>query len=160
MIVAGRFYMKYRLRDPQQGHIMFERAWLVAKPMLFAGHELVLELKQPAKSREQEEKYHAMVGDIAKQLEFCGRKWDGESMKRILVDQFRRDTAKDPDLQELWIEMGTVETCPSLDGTGVVVLGWQTRRFSKRLAIAFIEWLYALGAERDIVWSEPVEVPA
>jgi hypothetical protein len=110
------------------------------------------------KTREQEEKYHAMLSDLSRQLELHGKKWDAESMKRICVDQFRRDTAKDPDLRDLWDGMGTVEMCPSIDRSGIVALGWQTRRFPKKLASAFVEWLYALGSEVGIVWTEPKEI--
>jgi hypothetical protein len=109
------------------------------------------------KTREQEERYHAMLNDLADQWTLHGRKWDAESMKRLCVDQFRRDTAKDPDLAELWDGMGTVEMAPSIDGSGIVALGWQTRRFPKKLASAFIEWLFALGAEVGIRWTDPKE---
>lgn len=109
----------------------------------------------PAKSREQEQKMHAMIGDISKQYEHAGRKWDLESMKRILLEQFRRDTMKDPDCMHLWASMGQLEMAPSFDGSGVVVLGVQSRKFPMKLASVFVEWLYALGAELDIKWSEP-----
>ncbi len=115
----------------------------------------VVTVSDPTKTRLQEERYHAMLGDLAKQWTLHGRKWDEESMKRLCVDQFRRDTAKDPELGPLWDEMGTVEMAPSIDGSGVVALGWQTRRFPKKLASAFIEWLFALGAELDIHWTDP-----
>lgn len=113
-------------------------------------------ISEAKKSREQEERYHAMLGDIADQWTLHGRKWDAESMKRLCVDQFKRDTIRDPDLATLWHEMGSIEMAPSIDGSGVVALGTQTRRFPKKLASAFIEWLYALGAEVGIRWSEPV----
>lgn len=109
----------------------------------------------PAKSREQEERYHAMIGDIAKQYVHAGRKWDLESMKRILLEQFRRDTVKDPDCMHLWASMGQLEMAPSFDGSGVVVLGVQSRKFPMKLASVFVEWLFALGAELNIKWSEP-----
>lgn len=108
----------------------------------------------PAKSREQEKKYHAMIGDIARQFEHCGRKWDADDMKRLLVDQFKRDTMKDPDIGPLWQGMGVVEMAPALDGSGVVALGVQTKKFPSRLAAIFIEWLLAFGAEINIEWSE------
>ena len=38
---------------------------------------------------------------------------------------------------------------------GVVMLGVQSKKVPLRLAIVFIEWLYALGAELDIKWTEP-----
>ena len=40
---------------------------------------------EPKKKRAQEEKYHAMIGEIAKQVEHIGRKWDADDMKRLLV---------------------------------------------------------------------------
>jgi len=109
----------------------------------------------PAKSRDQEQKYHAMIGDIARQFEHCGKKWSAEDMKRLLVDQFRRDMFKDPDIAQLWQSMDQVEMAPSLDGSGVVVFGVQTRRFPVKLAAIFIEWLYAFGSELNIQWSQP-----
>jgi hypothetical protein len=109
----------------------------------------------PAKSRDQEALYHVLIGDIAEQYEHAGRKWDSDSMKRILIDQFRKDTAKDPDIAHLWASMGQFEMAPSFDGLGVVMLGAQSRKFPMKLASVFVEWLYALGAELNIKWSEP-----
>lgn len=114
------------------------------------GH--VVTVAEPVKSREQEEKYHAMIGEIAKQHKLFGRLWDTEDMKRILVDQFRRDTIKE--FAELWAAMGHVEMCPSIDGMGVVALGVQTRKFGKKLGSVFIEWLSAFGAENGIKTNE------
>jgi hypothetical protein len=116
---------------------------------------VVIDDPLPAKSREQEEKYHAMIGDIANQYEHAGRKWDLESMKRILLEQFRRDTVKDTECMHLWASIGQLEMAPSLDGSGVVVLGVQSRKFPMKLASLFVEWLYALGCELNIKWSEP-----
>lgn len=113
----------------------------------------------PKKSRIQEERYHAMIGDIARQWEFCNRLWDAEDMKRLLIDQFRRDTIRDDDFTDLWKSMGQVEMAPAIDGSGVVAMGIQSRRFPKKLATAFIDWLYAFGAERDVVWTDPTEPP-
>lgn len=109
----------------------------------------------PSKTRLQEEKYHAMIGDIARQFEHCGKKWDAEDMKRLLIDQFKRDTIKDVDIAPLWAKMGFVEMAPALDGSGVVVLGVQSRKFPLKLAIVFIEWLYGFGHELNIKWTEP-----
>lgn len=120
------------------------------------GH--VVRISEPRKSREQEEKYHAMIGDIAKQYLFCERRWDAEDMKRLLIDQFRRDTANDDEFRELWKQLRKTDLAPSLDGSGVVALGIQSKRFPKKLASAFIEWLFAFGAEHDIAWGEPNDV--
>src|SRR5690606_32501596 len=44
----------------------------------------------PKKSRDQEEKYHAMIGDIAKQVDLNGQRWGVDDAKRLLVDAFAR----------------------------------------------------------------------
>jgi hypothetical protein len=117
-------------------------------------------VSEPRKSREQEERYHAMLGDLSEQWKLHGRKWDAESMKRLCIDQFKRDTIKDPDFSEMWRAMGDIEIAPSIDGSGIVALGTQSRKFPKRLASAFIEWLFALGAEVGVRWTDPVKVAA
>lgn len=109
----------------------------------------------PKKSREQEKKYHAMVRDIARQWRYIDRDWTDEDMKRLLVSGFREDTKDDPVFAELWREFGDWTLAPGLRGEFVVV-GAQTKEFPKPLASAFIEWLYALGAEHSVKWSEKV----
>lgn len=110
-------------------------------------------ITEKIKTRPQEERYHAMIGDVARQFVLYGRLWHRDHMKRILIDQFRRDT--ETDLADLWAKVGPLQNVPSLDGSGVVMLGAQSRDFPVRLASAFIEWLFAFGAENDIRWSDP-----
>ncbi len=122
----------------------------------------IVRVTEPTKSRDQEAKYHAMIDDIARQWRHCGRLWEPEDMKRLLIDQARRDMMKDPDLARLWESFGRTEMAPSIDGTGFVMLGVQSRKFGILLAAAFIEWLYAFGADCNppVVWSEPmVDLP-
>lgn len=107
------------------------------------------------KTRDQEERYHAMIGDIARQYQHAGRRWDTESMKRLLVDAFKHETRDDPDLAPLWRAMGDLRLVPSIGRDGFVALGDQTRKFPKKLASAFIEWLFAFGAENGVRWTEP-----
>ena len=115
----------------------------------------VVRISEPNRSRDQNDKFHAQIDDIAKQYEFCGRKWEPEDMKRLLIDQFKRDTINDPEFAQAWKDMGIVEMAPSLDGSGVVMLGVQSRKFPKKLASGFVEYLYAFGAEAGVRWSEP-----
>lgn len=106
------------------------------------------------KSRSQEAHYHAQIGDIARQYEHAGRRWEAEDMKRLLVDAFRHETKDDPDLIEYWKEMGDFRIAPALGRDGFVVLGYQTRKFPKPLAAAFITWLHAFMAENRITTRE------
>ena len=111
------------------------------------GH--VVRISEPAKKRIQEEKYHAMIGDIAKQSTFMGQKWDAEDWKRFLVDAFAK----------VMRDSGTPlhhdgRVVPSLDGQRVVQLGIQTRKFYGKEAADFIEYLYAYGADNNVQWTE------
>jgi len=131
--------MIYELHDVKQAHTVFLTVWQAAKKSLEAGNRLILEVKKESKTREQEEKYHAIIGDIAKQAQHMGAKWDNESWKRFLTWQFAKETG---------IDEGKI--VPSLDGTGIVQLGVQTRKFNKEQASEFIEWLLAWCATNGI----------
>lgn len=109
----------------------------------------VVKFSMPKRSNIQSDKFHTQIGDIAKSCRYYGKQVDEESWKRLLVDQFRRETIKDPDIGPFWVGRG-VEMILNLDGTGVVVLGEQTRWFPKPLASAFIEWLDCYEAQNKI----------
>ena len=105
----------------------------------------VVQISEPTKKREQEEKYHAMIGDIAKQCEFMGGKLDADDWKRLLVDMFAK----------VMRDLGTPlhhdgRVIPSLDYERVVQLGIQTRYFWVREAADFIEYLFSFGAENGV----------
>lgn len=135
--------MKYELRTPEQATSLMQTIWPKVKEAIKSGKHLSLEIKAVNKSREQEEKYHAMIGDIAKQASHLGSKWDAESWKRFLLWQFAKDT-----------NTNQGQIVPSLDGTGIVQLGLQSRNFTKEQASEFVEWLHAWGAENGITFTE------
>lgn len=114
----------------------------------------VVTIKPPKKSRAQEEKYHAMFDDIARQVPLHGVTINEADMKRALFSAFKIDTKDDPDLAKEWREFGEVRMAVGFRGE-IIVFGDQTRKLPKKLASALIEWLYAFGAEHDVVWSEP-----
>jgi NinB protein len=121
---------------------------MASRAVINAPDGFVCEVKPAPKSRDQEARYHAMIGDIAAQVPLLGRQWDREDMKRLLVDQFVRD------MQNLGTPLhNSGSVVPSIDGTGIVQLGVQTRGFRKAEASAFIEWLAAFGAENDVKFS-------
>ncbi|HYN54383.1 MAG TPA: recombination protein NinB [Methylotenera sp.] len=110
------------------------------------------------KTRLQEEKYHAMLGDVARQAKHLNRSFDKDAWKRLCVAEFRLDCIanKVPKLEEYW-KRNSMELVPSLSGSTLVTLGAQTREFPKYVAAGFIEWLYFYGTttEPPIVWTEP-----
>jgi hypothetical protein len=127
------------LTSTEQAKTSIRHNWEKITKALDAGNNLVMEIKLASKTREQEEKYHAMINDIAKQAQHLGAKWSSEDWKRLLVDQYLR-------------EVGEVQTkiIPNLDGTGIVQLGFQTRKFTKEQASEFVEWLYAWSGNNGI----------
>jgi hypothetical protein len=99
------------------------------------------------KTRIQEEKYHAMIGDVARQAKHLNQVLDTESWKRLLVAQFRQDSIDNEihRIADYW-KRTEFRLIPSLDGRSLVTLGAQTRDFPKYVAAGFIEWLYHYGA--------------
>ena len=137
--------MKCELISPQQASDLMNRLWPRVKESLSAGKKLTLEIKDASKSREQEEKYHAIIGDIAKQAQHMGHKWDAESWKRLMVDKYLRETG-----------FMNSPIIPNLDGTGIIQLGFQTRKFSKEQASEFVEFLLAWCADNGIELKETI----
>ena len=131
--------MILHLTSTEQAKTSIRHNWDKITKALDSGNNLVMEIKLSSKTREQEEKYHAMINDIAKQAKHLGAKWSSEDWKRLLVDQFLREEAN---IQGKII--------PNLDGTGIVQLGFQTRKFTKEQASEFVEWLYSWSANNGI----------
>lgn len=131
--------MIIHLTSTEQAKTSIRLHWDKIAQALNAGKHLTMEIKLASKSREQEEKYHAMINDIAKQAQHLGAKWSSEDWKRLLVDQFLRET-----------ENIQGKIVPNLDGSGIVQLGIQTRKFTKEQASEFVEWLYYWATNNGI----------
>jgi hypothetical protein len=122
--------MKYNLNDQAQATSLMKHILPRVKEALAAGRKLTLEIKDAGRSNEQNEKFHAIIGDIAKQAQHMGAKWSAEDWKRMLVWQYCKDNQ---------LDCGKV--VPSLDMTGIVQLGMQTRKFTKEQASEFVSFL-------------------
>lgn len=150
--------IEFAIHEPVQGHKVVTALFRDhIKPETMAGHRgrLVWKVEKDTKSRLQEEKYHAMIGDISRQCDLRGQKLDKESWKRLLIDAFKHETKDDPEFVNDWAKFGSVQLLPALNHSGFVMVGAQSRRFSVKLAAGFIEWLLAFGAENDVRWSTP-----
>lgn len=105
--------------------------------------QVVVSVFKEPKTRAQEQKYHAMIGDIAALFPvYGGIDVDADDWKRILVAAFMKANER------------TARVVPALEGEGVVILGEQTRYFSQEISAEFIEYLYAYGAIKGVQWSE------
>lgn len=137
------------LYQPQQAHAVLQSLWAAIKPALMDGKRLIVRITPATKSREQEEKYHAMIGEIAAQSTYAGKEWDADDMKRILIDEFA----------DAMRQAGTPlhhdgRLIPSENGMRVIQLGIQSKDFWIAEAANFIEFLYAWGADRSVTFKE------
>ena len=134
--------MRYDLDSQEQASALMNNLWPKVKAALASGKKLTLEIKDASKTREQEEKYHAMIGDIAKQAQHMGAKWDADTWKRLLVDKYCRETGLSSKIMA------------NLDNDGLVQLGFQTRKFTKEQASEFVEFLQAWAADNGVTLND------
>lgn len=120
-----------------------------AQDCLHAEEGWIVTVSEPTRTADQNARYHAMFGDIAKQCQFMGQRWSLEDWKRLLVHAFEKAMQK----AGTPIRHGG-RIVPALDGEGFVQLGTQTRNFLKGEASDFIEFLFAWGAAQGVEWSE------
>ena len=135
--------MIFHLQNPEQASALMAKIWPKVKDSLRSGKLLRMEIKAESKSRDQEAKYHAMRAEIAEQASHLGAKWSIEDWKRLMVDLFAKETG---------LQGGKI--IPSLDGSGIVQLGLQTRSFTKEQAMEFITFLEAWGASNGIIYKD------
>lgn len=88
----------------------------------------------------------AMLRDISQQVP-----WEVNGSAGLITDDDWKDVLTSGMQNELRIAKG-------LRG-GFVSLGVRTSEQSVRWLSNFIEFLYAFGADYEVVWSEPVDVP-
>jgi hypothetical protein len=134
-------------------------AWQLVSSAAKAG-DLILILAKPDKTREQEKRYHSLLGEISKQVVFEepglrtrlrspeSKRYPPEVWKALLVDEFEQERAL---MGEPLRKPGRVVL--SLDGHRMVSLRPSTRDFSRKEASDFIEFLYAWGSEMGVLWS-------
>jgi hypothetical protein len=135
--------MKYDLDNEQQALALMRSLWPKIKDALNAGRQLTLEIKPAKRSCPQNDKFHAMIAEIAKQAQHMGAKWDAETWKRLLVDKYCREIGLSSQIMA------------NLDSDGLVQLGFQTRKFTKEQASEFVEFLQAWSAENGVSLEMP-----
>lgn len=134
-----------RLHNAQQAHSAIRQAWTHIKGWLCAGGgRLVLEVKPETRSDRQNRFLHAMLGDIAAQVEWAGKKRDAETWKRLLVAAWCR-ARKEP-----------VELLPALDGHGVDIVFRRTSQLSRAECVELCDFIQAWAAENDVVLRDAV----
>lgn len=107
-----------------------------------APDDSVVNIQAARRTNDQNAKMHAMLSDIAR----------AKPQGRVLTT-------------DVWKALFMAEAgfrChfePSLDGTGVVPLGFKSSKLRKAEFSDLIETIYAFGAQHGVQWSEPVDLP-
>jgi hypothetical protein len=131
--------IKFSLQNAQQGHQAFQAAWHHAKGWLCAGGgNLVLEIRPETRSDAQNRLLHACLGEIAKSLEWAGKKRDVETWKRLLTAAWLRSRGEG------------VEVLPAIDGHGIDVVFRHTSKLTKSECAELSEFVMAWAAQNGV----------
>lgn len=96
--------------------------------------------KEAKRSEEQSRKMHAMVRDVARQLDYYGARRSEEAWKRIFA-----------------ASVCGAEMLPNLDGDGFVQITRSTADMSKAELSAMIDLIEAYGAKHGVQWRNERE---
>jgi hypothetical protein len=108
-----------------------------AKECLSAPEGFVVTVSEPKRNLDQNARMWAMLGDIAHQVEWYGKRLTSDDWKNVFTASLRK-----------------LQVVPNLDGSGFVALGMSTSRMTKAEMSDLIELMTAFGAERGVLWSE------
>lgn len=93
---------------------------------------------EPTRTLEQNDKLHAILTDISKQKQWCGRWYDVTSWKRLMTAAWCRANNEG------------VEIVPAIDGHGFDVLYKRTRDLSVKETIELIEFAQWWAIENGV----------
>jgi len=105
---------------------------------------LVIEIKEMKRSNAQNAKMHAMLTDLSKQADIQGLKLGVVGWKQATMAAFARQV----NLPVIFV--------PALDGQGFDPINERTSNLTTRLGADYIEYLYSVGAEKNVKWSKEV----
>lgn len=132
-----------RLHNAQQAHQAIQQAWAHAKGYLMAsGAPMVLEVRPETRSDRQNRLLHAMLGDIAAQVEWAGQRRDVDTWKRLLVAAWCRARREH------------VELLPALDGHGVDIVFRRTSQLTRGECVELCDFIGAWCAEHGVELRE------
>jgi hypothetical protein len=104
-----------------------------------AGGPVIVSVGREGRTQEQNGKCHPMIRDIARQMNHQILKNNEDQWRYFLIGNFQG---------QLMV--------PSLDGSQVIIV---PKKGTKKMTIPemseFIEYLYSVGADYNIQWSEP-----
>ena len=135
--------IEFDWRNPQQAYADLARLWQWAKPLLMAGHWLVLVVRLATRSDAQNRLLHSRLNDVAKHCTWSGQRWDAEDWKRLTTAAWCRTRNEG------------VRIVPAIDGIGFDVLYQRTSKLTRAECADLSEYILAWGSTQDppVKWS-------
>lgn len=119
------------LWEPVQANAALRTVWERAKPLLMAGHRLAVELRGEKRSDAENRLLHALLGQIAREQEWAGKRRDVETWKRLLIAAWLRARGE------------PLEILPALDGHGVDIVFRRSSELTRKECAELIEYIQA-----------------
>lgn len=108
---------------------------------------MVVTIRKPNRSLDQNAIFHAMCGDIAKARPvYAGIRMDGDDWKALLVLSHAKATKRDG---------GQLRLVPDLEGDGYIQLRESTARMSIERSSSLIDYTIAWATKQGIPLHEP-----
>ena len=98
-----------------------------------------VELKAPKRTLPQNDRFWAMLTDVAQQVEHMGQRYTPDEWKILFMHACGRE----------------VKFLPGLDGKTFVPWGQSSSDLSKEEMTELIEFIFAWGAEHGVKFNEP-----
>ncbi len=112
-------------------------------------HEgMVVEIREPRRSNDQNAFLHAAITEIAEQMVWPpppaqgGRHWSLTIWKRLCMASWLREKGEMP------------EMIPALDGNGFDVIYERTSKLNVQQCTEFLEWCLAFGAQNGVKFKD------
>ncbi len=129
-----------RRTNPRARQVV-ESAMQEAVQRVAAGQDFDVTISEPKRTLAENALLHALISELARKLEWAGKRRDAETWKRLLVAAWYRAEGK------------ALEILPALDGHGVDIVPVRTSRLSKRDCADLIEFVQWWGAEQGVRWD-------
>ena len=129
---------RFTLWEPVHAHkVLTQQIWPLLKSMLMAGHRMVVEIKPETRTLAQNARLWAMLTDVAKQVDWYGRKLSAEEWKHVMTASMTKQ-----------------DVVPGIDG-GFVVLGKSTSKMTKGEMAELQDLIEAFGAQQGVRFTAP-----
>lgn len=103
---------------------------------------MVVVIREPNRTLEQNAMLHAALSDIAEKLEWHGKKLSLDVWKRLCTAAWLREIGESP------------EMIPALDNQGFDVIFERTSKMTVKQMTGLIEWCLAFGAQNGVVFGD------